>query len=170
MGNENNYYNYYVETLTNTMTDAILRNVSLQASVRVGEESVKEYEKTFELLDAEIGNLKQQLEAERKERNTSENSRLRDLENQVSELNSELNVLRNMKKEVEDNKHQLQHVETFRKELLLSRKENEELKKEIEYLKLTPAKRKKIDELNSKQYVPTPEINTEEPIKDGGSF
>lgn len=170
MGNENNYYNYYVETLTNTMTDAILRNVSLQASVRVGEESVKEYEKTFELLDAEIGNLKQQLEAERKERNTSENSRLRDLENQVSELNSELNVLRTMKKEVEDNKHQLQHVETFRKELLLSRKENEELKKEIEYLKLTPAKRKKIDELNSKQYVPTPEINTEEPIKDGGSF
>lgn len=167
---ENNYYNYYVETLTNTMTDAIIRNVSLQASVKVNEELVKEYDETIQLLDAEIGNLKQQLESELRDRNTSENSRVRELENQVLELNSELNVLRNMKKEVEDNKHQIQHVETFRKELLLSRKENEELKKEIEYLKLTPAKRKKVDELNSKQYVPTPEINTEESIKDGGSF
>jgi DNA repair exonuclease SbcCD ATPase subunit len=167
---ENNYYNYYVETLTNTMTDAIIRNVSLQASVKVNEELVKEYDETIQLLDAEIGNLKQQLESELRDRNTSENSRVRELENQVLELNSELNVLRNMKKEVEDNKHQIQHVETFRKELLLSRKENEELKKEIEYLKLTPTKRKKVDELNSKQYVPTPEINTEESIKDGGSF
>ena len=53
-----NYYNYYVETLTSTMTDAVLRNVSLQASVRVGEDNIKEYEKTIELLDAEIGKLK----------------------------------------------------------------------------------------------------------------
>ena len=167
---ENNYYNYYVETLTNTMTDAIIRNVSLQASVKVNEELVKEYDETIQLLDAEIGKLNEQLENEREVKNQSENSRVRELENQVLELNSELNVLRNMKKEVEDNKHQIQHVETFRKELLLSRKENEELKKEIEYLKLTPTKRKKVDELNSKQYVPTPEINTEESIKDGGSF
>ena len=168
--NNENYYNYYVETLTNTMTDAIMRNVSLQASVRVGEESLKEYEKTFELLDAEIGNLKQQLESERNERNTSDNIRIRDLENQVSNLNTELNSLRMMKQEVEDNKHQIQHIDTFRKELLMSREENEKLKKEIEYLKLTPAKRKKVDEANAQQYVPVSEINTKDQTRDGGSF
>ena len=168
--NNDNYYNYYVETLTNTMTDAILRNISLQASVKVGEESVKEYEKTFELLDAEIGLLKQQLETERKDRSDSENTRIRDLQNQVSELVSELNVLKISKKEIDDNKHQLQHIDTFRKELLLSREENESLKKEIEYLKLTPAKRKKVDELNAQQYVPVSEINTKDQTRDGGSF
>lgn len=167
--NNQNYYNHYVDTLTKTMTDAIIRNVSLQASVKVGEESIQEYEKTLELLDAEIGNLKQQLESERKERNTSENSRIRDLENQVSNLNVELNVLRSMKQEVEDNKHQLQHIDTFRKELLLSREENEILKKEIQYLKLTPAKRKKVDELTIQQDT-TSEINIKDQTKDGGSF
>jgi cell division protein FtsB len=150
--NNENYFNHYVETLTNTMTDAILRNISLQASVKVGEESLKEYEKTIELLDAEIGKLKQQLESERTERQSSENSKIYQVE-------------------VETNKHQLQHIETFRKELLKSREENEKLKSEIEYLKLTPAKRKKYDEsVTVKEVFDSNKINNEESTKDGGSF
>ena len=129
---ENNYYNYYVETLTNTMTDAIIRNVSLQASVKVNEELVKEYDETIQLLDAEIGKLNEQLENERKGRNQSENSRIQFLEDEVSRLNSELNEIRNLKSEYENVKHQVQHIDTFKKELLLSREENEKLRSEIE--------------------------------------
>ena len=34
MGNEK-YLNYYVEVLTNTMTDAVVRNISLQANAKI---------------------------------------------------------------------------------------------------------------------------------------
>lgn len=159
---ENNYYNYYVETLTNTMTDAIIRNVSLQASVKVNEELVKEYDETIQLLDAEIGKLNEQLENEREVRNQSENSRIQFLDSEVSRLNSELNEIRNLKSEYDNIKNQVQHIETFKRELALSREENKKLQKEIEYLQLTPAKRKKIDEQNT--------INQVENTKDGGSF
>ena len=159
---ENNYYNYYVETLTNTMTDAIIRNVSLQASVKVNEELVKEYNETIQLLDAEIGKLNEQLENEREVRNQSENSRIQFLDSEVSRLNSELNEIRNLKSEYDNIKHQVQHIETFKRELALSREENKKLQKEIEYLQLTPAKRKKIDEQNT--------INQVENTKDGGTF
>ena len=159
---ENNYYNYYVETLTNTMTDAIIRNVSLQASVKVNEELIKEYDETIQLLDAEIGKLNEQLENEREVRNQSENSRIQFLDSEVSRLNSELNEIRNLKSEYDNIKHQVQHIETFKRELALSREENKKLQKEIEYLQLTPAKRKKIDEQNT--------INQVENTKDGGTF
>lgn len=159
---ENNYYNYYVETLTNTMTDAIIRNVSLQASVKVNEELVKEYDETIQLLDAEIGKLNEQLENEREVRNQSENSRIQFLDSEVSRLNSELNEIRNLKSEYDNIKNQVQHIETFKRELALSREENKKLQKEIEYLQLTPAKRKKIDEQNT--------INQVENTKDGGTF
>lgn len=165
--NNEKYFNYYVESLTNTMTDAVVRNVSLQTSVKIAEEDVKELNHVVELMDAEIGKLKEQLESEKNARNNSENSRIKDLENQVNNLNSELNSVRAMKSEYENVKHQVQHVDTFRNELLKSREENEELKKQIEYLRLTPAKRKKIDELNSAK---VGEINIKDQIKDGGTF
>ena len=161
-----NYYNYYVETLTSTMTDAVLRNVSLQASVRVGEDNIKEYEKTIELLDAEIGKLNEQLENEINSRKLSENQRIQELEIKVNSLNSELNEIRNLREEYDNIKHQVLHVETFRSELMKSRKECENLKKQIEYLQLTPAKRKKVDELNASKE----QINTKDQIKDGGTF
>lgn len=172
-----NYYNYYVETLTNTMTDAIVRNVSLQASVKVGEETIREYENTIELLDAEIGKLKEELDTERQLRNSSENSKISDLQNRVDSLNAELNNIKDLKTEYESVKHQVQHLDTFRKELSKSREENVKLKSEydlkikelndqIDYLQLTPAKRKKFDELKSN----VTEINNKESIRDGGSF
>ena len=168
-----NYYNYYVETLTNTMTDAIIRNVSLQASVKMNEDLSKDYDKNLEILDAEIGKLKEELDNEKSSRNSSENSTISDLRNQINSLNNELNEIRHLRSEYEDVKHQVNHVETFRNELAKSRKENEDLKKEhelkikvlnekIDYLQLTPAKRKKYDDAKSQGN----SIN----IRDGASF
>ena len=44
MGNEK-YLNYYVEILTNTLTDAVIRNVSLQANARISEDVINDKEK-----------------------------------------------------------------------------------------------------------------------------
>ena len=41
MGSEN-YVNRYVEILTGTMTDAIIRNVSLQTTIKLNEEIINE--------------------------------------------------------------------------------------------------------------------------------
>jgi chromosome segregation ATPase len=180
--NNEKYFNYYVETLTNTLTDAIVRNVSLQASVKIAEESIKEYEDTINLLDVQIGKLNEMIDSERNARNQSENSTIKDLEKQVSDLSSELNLIKSLKTEYESVKHQVQHVDTFRNELQKARKENVDLKSDyelkikhlnekIDYLQLTPAKRKKVDELNSqKETSMAQEINTTNPIRDGGSF
>lgn len=149
MSNEN-YLNYYIETMTSTLTDVIVRNVSLQATNRLHEDTIKEYETTVEALDAEIGRL-----------NQSGSDQVKQLELEVARLNDELNTIRNLKQEYESVKTQVQHVDTFRKELVKSRQEIEDLKEQIEYLQLTPAKRKKFDELKASQ---------ESTVRDGGSF
>jgi chaperonin cofactor prefoldin len=108
-------------------------------------------------------------------------------------LNDELSRLRSIQSEYEKVKNQVNHIETFRNELNKAREEiramqdvhsNEinlikssyektiaELNEKIEYLQLTPAKRKKIDEQkalqDSKKETNT---NVEAIVKDGGSF
>lgn len=151
MANEN-YYNHYIDVLTNTMTDAIIRNVSLQASVRVGEETIKELNKTIELMDAEIGQIRE-----------GETARISNLENEISQLNNELIDLRKSKSEYENVRTQAQHVDTFKNELLKARDEIKKLNEQIDYLQLPPAKRKKIDDSKSKE-------STNEPVEDGGTF
>jgi archaellum component FlaC len=151
MSNEN-YLNYYIETMTSTLTDVIVRNVSLQATNRLHEDTIKEYEKTVEALDAEIGRL-----------NQSGSDTVTELQLEIARLNDELNSIRNLKSEYENVKTQVQHVDTFRNELLKARKENEELQEQIQYLQMTPAKRKKYDELKSQEVSSTN-------VRDGGSF
>jgi archaellum component FlaC len=147
--NNENYINYYIETMTSTLTDVIVRNVSLQATNRLHEDTIKEYETTVEALDAEIGRL-----------NQSGSDTVTDLQNEIARLNDELNTIRNLKSEYENVKTQVQHVDTFRNELVKSRKEIEDLKEQISYLQMTPAKRKKYDEAKA--------VSTE--VRDGGSF
>lgn len=164
MQNEN-YVNYYIETLTSTMTDAIVRNVSLQASNRLHEDIIKEYEKV-------IGELSNQ-----------QNESIESLQNENNRLVDEISSLRQFKSEYENIKHQAQHVDTFRNELIRAREENDVLKKQyestihqlnekIEYLQMSPAKRKKYDEQQTqKNFVEEGEINNKNtPYKDGGIF
>jgi chromosome segregation ATPase len=166
MSNEN-YFNYYVEALQKTMTDAVMSTVSLQASVRISEETIKELEKTIELLDAEIGKMREDFEQEKMS-----------IVNQVNTLNSELLDLRQKRSEYDSAIGQSKHLDTFRNELVKSREENDKLKLEyelkiknlnekIDYLQLTPAKRKKIDEEKTTKEL---QINNKEHIEDGGSF
>jgi chromosome segregation ATPase len=166
-----NYVNHYVEILTNTMTDAVVRNISLQANAKISEEVINS-------LQAQLQEMQGVIESQ----SSTENNRINELESQVGQLTNELNNYRNKNAEFENIKSQAQHVDTFRNELTKARKENETLRAEhgveidalkatIEYLQLTPAKRKKVDEekakvLESSQLPITGgEIN-----KDGGTF
>ena len=174
--NNEKYLNYYVEILTNTMTDAVVRNVSLQANARVTEELVNEQAKRIEELSV--------MEANRNSETGSEVERLNlviaNLNNSIANLNNELSDLRKQKSDFENVKHQVQHVDTFRNELLKERDLHQqtrveyddkikELNDQIEYLQLTPAKRKKIDESKA---IKTVDNFTDDStiIKDGGSF
>jgi chromosome segregation ATPase len=150
MSNQN-YVNHYIDILTGTMTDAIVRNVSLQATAKINEEVLNNHQNELEQL--RNGNV-----------------------GQISQLNNEISSLR----------QQLDHLDTFRNELIRERVEHEKtknnyeetikgLKDRIEFLQLTPAKRSKIEAKTIK--LPEPEPEVFEPAielvtttKDGGSF
>lgn len=231
MGNEK-YLNYYIETLTTTMTDCVIRNVSMQANAKITDEVVKEQGEQIDALaksNAELQKTIQQLEQSKL---TSENNTINDLKNKISELEGKLSSqkqehddLINKFRDYDSVKNQATHVETFKSELIRARdetnrvrtelenrinsinaenngkinginEENEknvrlliqkhetekanlnnriaELTDKIDYLQLSPAKRKKIDEQlkdSSPTTIVTDLIGVENSVlKDGGTF
>jgi hypothetical protein len=77
------YLNYYVEILTGTMTDAVIRNISLQSNARVTEDVINEQSKTIENLKNDLSNVNSGNEGTIKGHLDTINS----LNNQLSELN-----------------------------------------------------------------------------------
>jgi len=174
MSNEN-YVNHYVEILTSTMTDAVIRNISLQANAKISESVIAEQQGKIDKLNSEVKSYTDNINGTNEQhRNTIEG-----LQNQVNELGG-------MKAEYENIKHQANHVDTFRNELIRERELHQqtrndyelkikELNEKIDYLQLTPAKRKKIDDSKLTPIVEvieaTPTLfNIDTIIKDGGSF
>jgi chromosome segregation ATPase len=150
---DNNYINVYIETLTNTLTEAVIRNISLQATNKISDNVVQENSKEIQLLKSQIDELSNALKAQ----SSTESNKVVELENTIAHLRNELNESRRINHEYENVKHQLQHVDTFRNELLKEREEHqrtrndyevkiEELNNKIEYLQLPSAKRKKMDD------------------------
>jgi chromosome segregation ATPase len=169
MSNEN-YLNHYVEIMTSTMTDVIVRNISMQANARVSDEVIAEQAKRIEELSVNVADTNAQ--------NSSEintlNETISQLNGTINQLNGELNDLRRQRAEYEAIKNQAQHVDTFRNELVKAQEKIKELNEQIEYLQLTPAKRKKIDDAKQTKTVnvfsaETP-VESTDTIKDGGSF
>jgi hypothetical protein len=165
MSNEN-YLNHYVEIMTSTMTDVIVRNISLQANARVTEEVVEEQAKRIQELSV--------IEANRNAETSVEVTRLNDtianLNTTIANLNNELGDLRSQRGEFESVKNQAKHVDTFRNELVKAQATIKELNEQIEYLQLTPAKRKKIDDAKQTKTVDVFSAESTDTIKDGGSF
>jgi len=163
MSNEN-YVNHYIEILTATMSDAILRNVSLQANAKVTDEVLGQLQEENNLLRNQI----------------NDDSKLKQLEEEVRQLRIENGSLKSFQGDYQNVKSQANHVETFRNELAKARQEIndvtssyeskiEQLNKQIEYLQLTPAKRKKLDEA-SKVVTPVVDVTEDTTTRDGGSF
>jgi chromosome segregation ATPase len=197
------YQQYYNKLLNGTLTDAIIKSISYQANIQLANEIIGEQEKEIQELKDSSKDLNRQLDELKVNRNNIENSKILELENQikanagvVNRLQSDLNEANRLRAEYESIKHQVSHVETFRNELNKERENHQktrndyenrirgldnlyqsqlkELNEKIEYLQLTPAKRKKIDETNNKKVEVVEEIIStlplESEVKDGGSF
>ncbi len=198
------YVEYYVDIMSKTLQDSIVKSISLQANLKLTENIIKELQEKIEELTSTVDSTKKELEDTRTTKNSSDNVRIQQLQNENNEhirvintLRSQVNDLSVVKSEYESVKHQLQHVDTFRNELSKTREELEsmhgkygseikilkkehenaikELNDQIDYLKLTPAKRKKIDEAKAAQITVDGAdleelIISDEILKDGGSF
>ena len=167
------YVNAYIEILTQTMTDAVVRNVSLQANLKLTEPLIDELQKSLdEVQEVSLREIEQLREV-----NSQQVAELQNLveENnkRISELTAKLNDVEKLRVEYENTKHQIQHIETFKNELSREREQSsiksqeyeaviKELQDRIEFLELPAAKRKKIEEAASKLKENKPE--------DGGTF
>ena len=133
------YYNYFVEIMTSTMNDAIIRNLSLQANAKVLEEVINEQKSKLDELTANangsINNLNDQLQSSE----SSKQDIINNYEAAIANLRTELNSANALRNEYEAVKSQVQHVDTFRNELIGARQEIENLKsvhqKELEKVK-----------------------------------
>jgi len=200
------YVEQYLDILTKTMQDSIIKNISLQANLKVTEGIIKELQdgssstiqslqKKIDELNVTVANSQKELNSLRDNKISAENSRLQQLQTTIDDLRKKLVDHEMVKREYEEVKHQVQHIDTFRNELNKTRDELQniddvhkveiekvkseyehtirELNDQIIYLKLTPAKRKKIDEAKAAQensLAPEEPVITDEVIKDGGSF
>ena len=186
------YQQHYNQILTGTLTDTIMKSISYQANIKLANEIIAEQEKTIADLNTQKESTESELEKLKNNKSISHSNEVSILQKRLDDeiknsvkLNNELIELRslrtqneNIKNQYEAVKGQLNHLETFKSELSKSREEVvkiksdyenqiEQLNQKIEYLQLTPAKRKKIDVLNSKSEN-TLLSSTE--TKDGGSF
>ena len=213
MGSEN-YVNRYVEILTGTMTDAIIRNVSLQTTIKLNEEIInekieelkrlqntidtsinnnvgviQENEKTINELKTELNNARTELNNTKNEL-TSTRNELTNARTEITNTKTELNNVRTELSQVEGIKHQVQHIETFRSELIKERDDHQKTRTHYEGLITNlnntiatlqiPPKKKKIDVMKpnvtpnilSDLMEPGPLKLLMEPeiTKDGGTF
>jgi chromosome segregation ATPase len=162
---------------------------------------IEEHSQKVESLNGFIGALNVDLENAKKQQSNSSDERYQNLENSIKDhlntiarLNGEVSQLNTMKGEYENVKHQVQHVDIFRAELTKTREELnnvrnnyektiadltnsyelkiKELNEKVDNLQLTPAKKKKIEDVK-KETFETPIgvlINSENILEDGGSF
>jgi len=201
MGNEK-FVNYYIENLIATMNDCLLRNISLQTNERISKETTEDQVKAIGELKNTIDSLQKENQSLKDSKQVSDQEKYQNLENSIKEhldtiknLNERIAEADKLKNEYENVKHQVQHVDTFRNELSKTREEFErskrdyenqindlkngyektikELSDKIDYLQLTPAKRKKLDDekVSVTPIENTLEVFTKSDItKDGGSF
>ena len=138
MGNEK-YLNYYIETLTATMTDCVVRNVSMQANAKITDEVVKEQTEQIETLVKLNSELQETVQNLKQTNATNENNAIQELKNKLVESESlvakhkqEYDELINKFRDYESVKNQATHVETFKGELIRAREETNRVRTELE--------------------------------------
>lgn len=122
--NQEKFVSSYIELLNNTLTEAIQKNLVLQAQKKIIEDELQEKKN----VDSEKINA---INAKQKE--------IEELKNQI---NQERRISQNNANEVNELKKNVQHIDTFKNELLKSRQQLEKLTQEL------AEKNKIIDKLN----------------------
>ena len=149
MGNEK-YLNYYIETLTATMTDCVVRNISMQANQKITDEVVKEQTEKIEALAKVNGELQEAIQQLKNSNVTNESNAIQELKNKlnekeqlvtkqsndINELNEkhrvELEQLNTKYRDYDSVKNQATHVDTFKSELMRAREETNRVRTELE--------------------------------------
>lgn len=149
MANEK-YLNYYIETLTATMTDCVVRNVSMQANQKITDDVVKEQSEKLEALARSNNELQTLIEELEQASATNENNVIQELrtkltesEKLVSKQSTDINELTNKHRieleelttkfrDYDSVKNQATHVETFKGELIRAREETNRVRTELE--------------------------------------
>ena len=145
--NNERFMKHYVDVVNSTLSESILRVVNLQANANFVDELIGE-------LNTENENLKKQ----------------------IQEISEKYNGIINEKNAIEAVKQKLDHLDTFKSQLIVTQKLVEEKDLEIEQLKIkleelqSPpvTKRKKIGVLNTTVEVENTPVDTT--VKDGGTF
>lgn len=153
------YINYYIDTLVSTLTDCVVRNVSLQANAKVTDEVIQDQQKKNAGLEKQLEELKLSIDDLQKVKTDTENSTIQSLQLQlqqkseeVNKLNVEVNSVANIRRELETAKGQLVHIDNFRNEVVKARNEIKSLtdKYESEIKSLTDKYESQIKELDGK--------------------
>jgi uncharacterized coiled-coil protein SlyX len=138
MGNEK-YLNYYIETLTSTMTDCVIRNVSMQANAKITDEVVKEQTEKIDALVKANAELVETVQHLKQTNTTNENNIIQELKNKLAEAEvlvarhkQDFEELTNKFRDYDSVKNQATHVETFKGELIRSREETNRVRAELE--------------------------------------
>lgn len=159
------YMQHYVEILTVTMNDCIIRNVSLQANSKIKEELIEQLnEKILEFQEANENLAKVYTE----------------LKEQKEKDESDLIAFKKLKTDHETLKNQHSNADIFRKELIKERENHQltkdyyenkikELNEELESLKI-PVKNKKVVKKIDALELEKAQENIVSLIKDGGIF
>ena len=146
---DDRFNGHYIKVLNNTISETVLRNIHMQAQA--------------EFVDQLIGEMTSENESLRKQ--------IEEMGVQLQEKINEIARLHTIKSESDNVKNQLQHLDTFRNELLREREEHANSLKKIEELEekisvlTAPAKTK------VKKTLFKPEIVTDEnAVRDGATF
>lgn len=176
MSNER-FMKHYVKVVNSTLTESVLRNVDLQANANFVDELIGE-------LNTENESLKKQIQ----EMGEDIQKTIREKDNALISKQKEINEFNRTKHEIDNIKHKVSHLDTFRNQLIDANKtienlnnqinqlnitknnEIEQLKKKIEDLQAHP-KRKKTSVLpKAIEVFVEPETTQDTTVKDGGTF
>lgn len=149
--NQDNFVNAYVEILSTTVSEAIQKNLVFQAQKKVFEQNLEELKKLFENEQKASAKLKQDFEELLRQRKSD---------------------LVEQKKGTEQTSG-ADHIETFKNELLKSRKLNEDLLNQMESLKATlNSREKECEDLKNEisKLTKTKSKTAEKTVQDSGKF
>lgn len=159
MATNEKYVNYYIEMLTSTLNDCVIKNISMMANAKINDEVLQEQINKVEKLSGLLKDQEDTIKLLKEEQTKRENDFNISLKNKNNERDVELTRLMNMINELNNKyrdydsiKSQVSHVDTFKNELIKTRSEKDSIKTELEkrIQDLISENNSKIEELNSK--------------------
>ena len=119
------YQQYYNKVLTGTLTDTLMKSISYQANIQLANEIIAEQEKLIVDLKSNADNLKKEIETIQADKTVGINTEISNLKNTIkvnsttiTKLQTELYEASKLKNEYENVKHQVQHLDTYRNQVV----------------------------------------------------